>query len=160
MFFKEFEIRWSDIDANRHLANSAYINFMSHTRMAYLGQLGFNPHSMAAHNIGPVVFYEHVYYFKEAFPGKPVKVSLEFVGMSEDGMFFEFRHNFYDHNGKNFARCEMMGAWIDLKERKLIGLPDEFLKAFESMEKTDDFKILTKADTRKHVQVPKDLEMV
>lgn len=160
MFFKEFEIRWSDIDANRHLANSAYINFMSHTRMAYLGLLGFNQKSMAVHNIGPVVFYEHMYYFKEAFAGKPVKVSLEFAGMSEDGKFFEFRHNFYDHNGKNFARCEMMGAWIDLKERKLIGLPDEFLQAFEAMEKTDDFKTLTKEDTRKHVQVPKDIEFL
>lgn len=160
MFFKEFEIRWSDIDANRHLANSAYINFMSHTRMAYLGLLGFNHKSMAVHNIGPVVFYEHMYYFKEAFAGKPVKVSLEFAGMSEDGKFFEFRHNFYDHNGKNFARCEMMGAWIDLKERKLIGLPDEFLQAFEAMEKTDDFKTLTKEDTRKHVQVPTDIEFL
>jgi len=157
MFFKEFEIRWSDLDANRHMANSAYINFMSHTRMAYLGQLGFNQVSMAIHNIGPVVFYEHVYYFKEAFPGRPVKVSLEFVGMSEDGMFFEFRHNFYDFKGKNFARCEMMGAWIDLKERKLTGLPVEFLEAFQAMEQSKDFKVLTKEDTRKFVQVPKDL---
>lgn len=158
MFFKEFEIRWSDLDANRHMANSAYINFMSHTRMAYLGQLGFNQKSMAVHNIGPVVFYEHVYYFKEAFPGRPVKVSLELVGMSEDGMFFEFRHNFYDANGKNFARCEMMGAWIDLKERKLTGLHDEFLNAFRAMERSGDFKTLTKADTRRFVQVPEDLE--
>ncbi|WP_228236455.1 acyl-CoA thioesterase [Allomuricauda sp. M10] len=157
MFFKEFEIRWSDLDANRHMANSAYINFMSHTRMAYLGQLGFNQVSMAIHNIGPVVFYEHVYYFKEAFPGRPVKVSLEFVGMSEDGMFFEFRHNFYDFKGKNFARCEMMGAWIDLKERKLKGLPVEFLEAFQAMEQSNDFKVLTKEDTRKFVQVPQDL---
>ncbi|NDV41892.1 acyl-CoA thioesterase [Flagellimonas sediminis] len=157
MFFKEFEIRWSDLDANRHMANSAYINFMSHTRMAYLGQLGFNQVSMAIHNIGPVVFYEHVYYFKEAFPGRPVKVSLEFVGMSEDGMFFEFRHNFYDFKGKNFARCEMMGAWIDLKERKLTGLPVEFLEAFQAMEQSKDFKVLTKEDTRKFVQVPQDL---
>lgn len=158
MFFKEFEIRWSDLDANRHMANSAYINFMSHTRMAYLGQLGFNQVSMAIHNIGPVVFYEHVYYFKEAFPGRPVKVSLELVGMSVDGMFFEFRHNFYDFKGKNFARCEMMGAWIDLKERKLTGLPTEFLEAFQAMERSKDFKTLTKADTRKFVQVPRDLE--
>ena len=156
MFFKEFEIRWSDLDANRHLANSAYINFMSHTRMAYLGQLGFNQKSMAEHNIGPVVFYEHMYYFKEVFAGKPVKVSLNFKGMSEDGMFFEFEHDFYDSKGKNFARCQMMGAWIDLKERKLIGLPDEFLGAFERMEKAEDFKVLTKADTRKFVQIPKD----
>ncbi len=158
MFFKEFEIRWSDLDANRHLANSAYINFMSHTRMAYLGLIGFNQKSMAKHNIGPVVFYEHMYYFKEVFPGKPVRVSLGFKGMSQDGMFFEFEHNFYDSEGKNFARCNMMGAWMDLRERKLIGLPQNFLDVFEEMEKEEDFKTLTKEDTRKYVQVPKHLD--
>ncbi|WP_422858009.1 acyl-CoA thioesterase [Flagellimonas sp. S174] len=157
MFFKEFDIRWSDLDANRHLANSAYINYMSHTRMAYLGILGFNQKSMAKHNIGPVVFYEHMYYFKEVFPGKPIKVSLGLQGLSEDGMFFEFEHNFYNSDGKNFARCEMMGAWMDLKERKLIGLPQEFLDAFGKMEKEASFKVLTKADTRKFVKIPKDL---
>ena len=99
MFFKEFDIRWSDLDANRHLANSAYINFMSHTRMAYLGILGFNQKSMAQFQIGPVVFYEHMYYFKEVFVGKPVKVSLDLKGISEDGMFFEFQHDFFDANG-------------------------------------------------------------
>ncbi|MEN1784148.1 MAG: thioesterase family protein [Bacteroidota bacterium] len=157
MFFKEFEIRWSDLDANRHLANAAYINFMSHTRMAYLGLLGFNQHSMAQYQIGPVVFYEHMYYFKEVFAGKPVKVSLGFKGMSEDGMFFEFEHNFYDTNGKNFARCEMMGAWMDLTTRKITGLPEEFLEAFAKVERDPDFKTLTKADTRKFTKIPKDL---
>ena len=157
MFFKEFDIRWSDLDANRHLANSAYINYMSHTRMAYLGILGFNQRSMAKHNIGPVVFYEHMYYFKEVFPGKPIKVSLGLKGLSEDGMFFEFQHDFYDSDGKNFARCEMMGAWMDLKERKLIGLPQEFLDAFGKMEKEEGFKTLTKADTRKFAKIPVDL---
>ncbi len=158
MFFKEFEIRWSDLDANRHLANSAYINFMSHTRMAYLGLIGFNQKSMAKHNIGPVVFYEHMYYFKEVFPGKPIRVSLGFKGMSQDGMFFEFEHNFYDSEGKNFARCNMMGAWMDLGARKLTGLPQNFLDVFEQMEKEEDFKSLTKEDTRKYVQVPKHLD--
>lgn len=157
MFFKEFEIRWSDLDANRHLANSAYINFMGHTRMAYLEQLGFNHTSMAKHNIGPVVFYEHVYYFKEMFPGKPVKVSLVFKGMSENGMFFQFEHDFYDANGKNFARGEMMGAWIDLSARRLTALPKEFLDEFDQMERAENFKILTKEDTRKFARTPKDL---
>lgn len=157
MFLKQFEIRWSDLDANRHLANSAYINFMSHTRMAYLGQLGFDQKTMAKYQIGPVVFYEHVYYFKEAFAGKPVQVSLGFKGMSEDGMFFEFEHNFYDVEGKNFARCEIMGAWMDLSTRKLTALPQVFLDAFGKMEKEDGFKTLTKEDTRKFAKVPKDL---
>ncbi|MEX0313190.1 MAG: acyl-CoA thioesterase [Allomuricauda sp.] len=157
MFFKEFEIRWSDLDANRHLGNSAYINLMTHTRMSYMGEVGLDSQMMAQYNIGPVVFYEHMYYFKEVFPGKPVKISLDLKGLSKDGMFFEFKHDFYDSNGKNFARCEMMGAWMNLQERKLTSLPQVFLDAFDKMERAENFKILTKADTRKHVQIPKDL---
>ena len=157
MYKKDFEIRWSDIDANRHLANSAYINFMSHTRMAFLMENGFGQQEMAKHNIGPVVFYEHMYYFKEVFAGKPVSVTLQLKGISEDGMYFEFQHDFYDYKGRNFASCEMMGAWIDLKERKLISLPEELYANLSSLERTEDFKILTKEDTRRFGKKPKDL---
>ncbi|MDT0606533.1 acyl-CoA thioesterase [Croceitalea rosinachiae] len=157
MFLKEFEIRWSDVDANRHLANSAYINFMSHTRMAYLTEIGFGHKQFLHYRIGPVVFHEHIYYFKEVFPGKPISVSLEFKGLSENGMFFEFHHNFYDAKGKNVAHCEMMGAWIDMEKRSLTGLPEEILTIFQQQEKPEDFKILTKEDTRKFAKVPKDL---
>ncbi|MFD2586611.1 acyl-CoA thioesterase [Croceitalea marina] len=157
MFLKEFEIRWSDIDANRHLANAAYLNYTGHTRMSHLAQLGFNQRTMAKHQIGPVVFYEHIYYFKEVFIGKPIKVSSELKGMSQDGMFFEFHHDFYDTDGKNFAHSEMMGAWIDLKARKLTILPDEFMTAVDLIERAEDFKYLTKEDTRKFARTPKDL---
>ena len=160
MYLKQFEIRWSDVDANRHLANSAYINFMSHTRMSFMLENGFGQLELAKRNLGPVVFYEHMYYFKEAFPGKPVRVSLELKGISEDGMYFEFLHNFYDTKGNNLARCEMMGAWIDLAERKLTGLPQEFLQNLENMGRTDDFRILTSEDTRKYGQRPQKLEML
>ncbi len=158
MYIKEFEVRWSDVDANRHLANSAYINFMSHTRMTFLWELGFNQKTMHENQIGPVVFYEHMYYFKEVFPGKPIKVSLEVMGLSEDGMFFEFHHNFYDSNGKNVAHCEMMGAWISLKTRGLIGLTDDLLAIFNSTVKPEGFRVLTKEDTRRFGKIPqKDL---
>ncbi|NNE76435.1 MAG: acyl-CoA thioesterase [Pricia sp.] len=158
MFLKEFEIRWSDIDANRHLANSAYFNLMSHTRMSFLMELGFDQKTLAEHEIGPVVFYEHMYYFKEAFPGRPIKVSLEVTGMSEDGKFFAFEHNFYNYKGENFAHCEMMGAWIDLKTRRLTGLTNDLLYAFSGAEKAEGFRILTKQDTRRFSKTPKDLD--
>lgn len=158
MYLKEFEIRWSDVDANRHLANSAYLNYMSHTRMAFLFELGFDQKSLAREQIGPVVFYEHMYYFKEAFPGMPIKVSMEVMGMSEDGKFFEFHHNFYNHKGENFAHCEMMGAWMDLKTRKLIGLTNDFLKSFSGVEKAEGFRVLTKEDTRRFAKAPKNIQ--
>ena len=157
MYLKEFEIRWSDVDANRHLANSAYLNYMSHTRMSFLMGIGFDQSTLAANEIGPVVFYEHMYYFKEAFPGKPIKVSMEIMGMSEDAKFFEFHHNFYNHKGENFAHCEMMGAWINLKTRKLTGLTNDFLTTFSGVEKGEGFRILTKEDTRKFSKTPNNL---
>lgn len=157
MFLKEFEVRWSDVDANRHLANSAYINFMSHTRMAYLLEKGFGHDVMVQNKLGPVVFYEHMYYFKEIFPGKPVRVSLEFMGMSEDGCFFEFHHNFYNSKGNNVAHCEMMGAWISLESRQLSPLSKELLSRFEELDRPEGFRILTKEDTRKYAKRPKDL---
>lgn len=157
MYIKEFDIRWSDIDANRHLANSAYINFMSHVRMAFLMETGLTQAQLAASNLGPVVFYEHIYYFREVFAGKPVKVTLELKGLSEDGMYFEFLHNFYDHKGRNCASCEMLGGWIDLKERKLIGLPPELREKLNALSHTQDFRVLTKEDTRKFGKRPEDV---
>ncbi len=159
MFKKQFEIRWSDVDANRHLANSAYTNFMSHARMAFLIEKGFTMKELAVFNIGPVVFYEHMFYFKEAFLGQPITVTLEVSGLSEDGTFFQFDHNFYNHKGQHLAHCEMLGAWIDLKTRKLTALPEELHKASETFPRAKHFKVLTKEDTRRHNKVPQDLSL-
>ncbi len=158
MYTKEFEIRWSDVDANRHLRNSAYIDYMSHTRMSFMMENGLDQKQLVKYNLGPVAFYEHMYYFSEVFPGKPVKVSLQLKGISEDGMYFQFLHNFYDEKGKNFARCEMMGGWIDMEARKLTELPKELLDKFNAFEKSDDFKVISKEDTRKSGQRPQNLE--
>jgi acyl-CoA thioester hydrolase len=158
MYIKEFEIRWDDVDANRHLRNSAYIDYMSHTRMSFFSDRGFGQKHLAELNLGPVALYEHMFYFKEAFPEKPLKVSLQLKGLSEDGTFFEFRHNFYNHKGQNLGRCDMLGAWINLKTRKLTPLPEELFTFLDGVEKTEDYKVLTKADTRRHGQIPKDLE--
>lgn len=159
MYKKQFEIRWSDVDANAHLANSAYTNFMSHTRMAFFAEYGFSMPEIKKHNIGPVVFYEHIYYFKESFLGAPITVTIEVSGISEDGMLFMFEHNFYDTEGNNLAHCEMQGGWIDLKARKLTGLPESLLELAHKFPKSESFKMLTKEDTRKHGVRPKPLEV-
>jgi acyl-CoA thioester hydrolase len=157
MYLKSFDVRWSDLDANWHLANAAYVNFMSSTRMAFLFENGFGQNVMVRHGIGPVIFYEHVYYLREVLPGTPVRVSLEVKGLSEDGMFFEFHHNFYDENGRHLAHCQMMGGWMDLKKRKLCPLDPELLPRLEQFEKAEGYRVLTREDTRRHVIPRKDL---
>ncbi|MGR7812939.1 acyl-CoA thioesterase [Lacinutrix undariae] len=157
MYKKQFEIRWSDVDANRHLANSAYVNFMSHTRVAFFDEFNFSLQTLLKHNVSPVIFYEHIFYFKEAFLGTPITVTLEVSGLSEDGMFFKIEHNFYNHKGENLANCEVLGAWIDLKSRALSGLPVDLLTVMDGFPKTKNFKVLTKEDTRKFGKKPVNL---
>ncbi len=157
MYSKEFDVRWSDLDANRHMANSAYQNFMSHTRMAFLIDNGFTQREMATYETGPVIFNENVYYFREIHQGNPITVTCEVTGMSEDGSLFSFRHNFYDYKGRNLARGIMTGAWMNLRERKITALHKELMQLIEDFPKAADFKILTTADTRSHGELPQDI---
>lgn len=53
----------------------------------------------------------------------------------------------------------MMGAWMDLKTRKLIGLTNDFLKSFSGVEKAEGFRVLTKEDTRRFAKAPKDIQL-
>ncbi|OUR98184.1 thioesterase [Flavobacteriales bacterium 33_180_T64] len=157
MYTKDFEIRWSDVDANGHLANSAYLNFMSHTRVGFLNEHGFSMKKLIAHGIGPVVFSEQIYYFKESFLEQTLTVTLAVSGLSEDGMFFKFEHNFYTSKGQHLATCDILGAWIDLKARSLTELPEQLQYLIKQFPKSDNFKILTKEDTRKSGKKPKNL---
>lgn len=122
--------------------------------MGFLVEKGFTMQEMAKNGVSPVVFHEHVHYFKEAFHGQPITVSLEVSGLSADGMFFKFDHNFYNHKGENLAYCEIFGAWIDLSSRKLSALPSELLALTAQFPKSKDFKLLTKEDTRIHGRSP------
>jgi acyl-CoA thioester hydrolase len=51
----------------------------------------------------------------------------------------------------------MMGAWMDLKTRKLTGLINQLLRTFSGLEKAVGFSVLTKEDTRKYSRNPKNL---
>nr|WP_321227439.1 acyl-CoA thioesterase [uncultured Psychroserpens sp.] len=157
MYKKDFEIRWSDVDANSHLANSAYINFMSHTRVGFLNEHGFSMKKLIEYGIGPVVFSEHIHYFKESFLGQTLTVTLTVSGLSDDGMFFKFEHNFYNEKGKHVATCDILGAWINLKTRSLTVLPGNLKDLVEKFPKSSNFKTLTKEDTRQSGKKPQDL---
>ena len=100
-----------------------------------------------------------MYYFKESFLGAPITVTIEVSGLSDDGMLFKFEHNFYNEKGENLAYCEMQGAWIDLKTRKLTQLPEELLSLAQKFPKSNSFKTLTKEDTRKYGIRPRNIEL-
>ncbi|MCO4820472.1 MAG: thioesterase family protein [Flavobacteriaceae bacterium] len=157
MYTKQFEIRWSDIDANMHLGNSSYIDFMSHTRMSFFTDQDLGLDKMISYGLGPVVFYEHIHFFKEVRLDDHITVSLEISGHSKDGRFIKIEHNFYNSKGQNMAFSEMLFSWIDSKTRTLGVVPNELLRQIEAFPRSANFQFLSKEDTRKYGRKPTDI---
>lgn len=125
--------------------------------MAYLMNRGFGQKDMLKFRIGPVLFYEHIYYFREVSIGQSIHVTLSLRGLSEDGMFFEFEHNIYGDDGTHHLFAELMGGMINLDNRKLTPITDDRIhQIFLNMERSEDFRWLTKEDTRKFQKSPRD----
>jgi len=160
MFFEEFKVRWSDIDANRHLGNSSYFNFCSQTRMSFLNQHKIGIIQLVKWNIGPVVLSEQIFYFKEILPDQTIYVSLELDGISKDGTIFSSIHKFYDASGIHYATAKVFGVWIDLKLRKKTIPPTELIDALQEGVEAFSPKELTDLDIKNSPYKPENISSI
>ena len=156
MFKNKYKVLWADLDANWHLANFSYLKYSTDARMSFFDSIGLTKENLLKKELGPVVFYEHIYYYKEILLGNEFYVSVEIDGYSEDKRFGKLIQNFY--KGKiNMARIEILFALMDLKERKLSKFPDDQFEKIKKYPKTKSFKIITKNDTRIDGKLPENL---
>ena len=156
MFKNKNKVLWADLDANWHLANFSYLKYSTDARMSFFDSIGLTKENLLKKELGPVVFYEHIYYYKEILLGNEFYVSVEIDGYSEDKRFGKLIQNFY--KGKiNMARIEILFALMDLKERKLSKFPDDQFEKIKKYPKTKSFKIITKNDTRIEGKLPENL---
>lgn len=61
-FQERFTARWADLDANRHLRNTLFSEFATHTRFRLLQAHGFSQAAFEARRFGPVMFREEIRY--------------------------------------------------------------------------------------------------
>ncbi|MCP4204821.1 MAG: acyl-CoA thioesterase [bacterium] len=59
-FAQTFHVRWADLDPNRHMRNTAYLDYATEVRFAYLAENGFPQARFAEDNFGPVIFREEI----------------------------------------------------------------------------------------------------
>jgi acyl-CoA thioester hydrolase len=153
-FIKTFDIRWSDLDANRHVANISYSIFAIETRMSYFASQGFDQKAFERHQIGPVILAEHFYYLKEVLPAQKVHVDFELAGNTDDFSFCKITNSIFNHKGELAVFNEGLIAWFDLKERKIRTPPPDLLAGLHNMAKTDNYAIFDKKETRS-AHIPK-----
>ena len=145
-YFQKTSVRWSDLDANRHLANASYMNFTSFARIAFLRDYGVAMQNLAEYGIGPAILHEQFSFFKAAMEGEDIYITVEIGGMSEDGMIYQFIHNLYNQDGVHLCHSELTGVWFSMSKRKMQAPPTEMLENIKKSFEGKTVKTLSKQD--------------
>jgi len=141
-FERAFHVSWAHLDANAHMANTAYINVCIDVRMMYFDSQGFAAGEFARLRVGPVVRRDEVDYYRELHLLDPIRVTFLLAGISEDASRFKLRNEIYREDGQMAARITSLGGWFDLNARRLIAPPDALANALRMLDKTEDFEKL------------------
>jgi acyl-CoA thioester hydrolase len=133
---------WSDMDANAHMANVAYLDKCVDARMSFFKQHGFPVAEFAKRRIGPVVRRDELEYHREIALLEPITITLELAGLAPDGSRFRLRNEILNGEGRLAARITSEGGWLDLAKRRLIAPPADLLEALRAMPMTAGFETL------------------
>ena len=135
---QEFLVRWSDIDPNMHMRHTIYSDFCDSVRVDFLNQHGFNFMEFKKLMIGPIIFSTESIFFKEVTLGERVTVNVKLLYISEDRRKYGVQHEITKENGDLAAVVKLNGAWMDLKERKVIVAPDEVYNVWSRLERAEE----------------------
>jgi acyl-CoA thioester hydrolase len=144
-YSKQLQIRWSDIDQNRHLRHSVYYDFGAFIRIAFLSEHGLTTAKMEELNVGPVLFREEILFKREVKPNDALTIDVELTKSSADYSRWSLRHTFTRGDGTVAAVLNLDGAWMDLEKRKLRPAGDFISDVFTAFPKSADFEFINKA---------------
>jgi acyl-CoA thioester hydrolase len=137
-FEKEFEVRGTDLDINRHLTSPAYLAYAIHTRMSAFDSLGLMQ-VLDAEGLAPVVVGDDLRYRRELRVFDTVRVSMELAGLSTDDSRWRLRHEFVRDDGTLCATVLTDGTWFSLESRKVTVPPATLARGFAKLSRTADF---------------------
>jgi acyl-CoA thioester hydrolase len=145
-YTQTFTVRWSDCDANGHAANTAYSEYATDTRVAFLAANGWTYESFVESRFGPVITREEIDYRRELRMGDEVSVDFTILGASADEARFKLAHDFVrSRDGKPCARIVITGGWMDLGVRRLARPPERLAAIFRTLERGPDWAVLPDA---------------
>jgi acyl-CoA thioester hydrolase len=140
MFSQTIQIRWADVDANRHLRHSVYYDFGASMRINCLNSFGLTMKKLEELAIGPVLFREEGIFRREILLEDEVTINVQMVKARQDYSRWSLRHHLTKSDGTLAAVINIDGAWIDLNKRKLV-VPGEFIaNIFAQFPKAEEFE--------------------
>ncbi|HTH58509.1 MAG TPA: acyl-CoA thioesterase [Cyclobacteriaceae bacterium] len=139
-FALPIQIRWSDIDQNRHLRHSAYYDYGAMVRISCFVEQGLTTMKLEELNIGPILFREEAIFKREIKYEDKISVDLHLQKSLPDFSRWSILHHFYKEDKTLAAIINLDGAWIDISKRKL-AVPDPFIQnVFRNFPKSENFE--------------------
>jgi acyl-CoA thioester hydrolase len=136
------QIRWADIDQNRHLRHSVYYDYGAMTRIEFLNSHGLTSTRFEEIHMGPILFREEAIFKREIKFGDSIMVDVELVKASTDYARWSMRHHFLKPDGTLSAIINIDGAWINIIERKLAVPPPFVQTIFSGLPRSADFGVI------------------
>ena len=144
-----YEVRWSDLDANGHVNYSAYINAAGDLRFRFFSEHDFPPDKFEVLGIGPVYTAIHAWFLREVRMGETVTISFALSGLSPQGGRWKALHEILKSNGKRAVTLEVEGVILNLTTRKPVLPTAELLQTFSLIPRSKDFQEMSDTPGRK-----------
>lgn len=138
IFFKG-QVLWAQIDGNMHLRHSAYADFCAQARSNMLHTMGLSLDEFNKRKIGPILFREELNYLREIRLDEIISVSTVITKYNNLNSRFSFRHEIFKENEVRAAVIDVDGAWMNLVERKLTNIPQDWNELIEKIPKSADY---------------------
>lgn len=139
-FTLPIQIRWSDIDQNRHLRHSAYYDYGAMARITCFTDHGLTTMKLEELSIGPILFREEAVFRREVKYEDKITIDLQLLKSLPDFSRWSIRHHIYKEDKTLAAIINLDGAWIDIAKRKL-AVPDPYIqKIFADFPKSEGFE--------------------
>lgn len=136
------QLRWADIDQNRHLRHSVYYDYGAMMRMIFLSGQGLTTQKLEEFKVGPIILREEAIFRREIKLEDKITLDVQLLKSSADFSRWSLRHHFMKEGDLLAATINLDGAWIDLEKRKM-AKPNEFIQhVFQQIPKSPEFELI------------------
>ncbi len=140
-----YQVRWTDIDANRHVRYSAYIDAAAELRYRFFTEHNLPPEAFDSLGVGPVYTSLTATFFREVRLGETLTITYLLTGLSRSGLRWKVQHDFLKANGKKAVTVTLEGTILNLATRQPTAPTPEIMSVFQQVPRSVNFEELSES---------------
>jgi acyl-CoA thioester hydrolase len=142
IFEHHTDVGWFDLDANRHMKNTAYMEKAVDCRLRFFNASGVSPDVFAKWKVAFVVVRDEVTYSRELFLGDKMRVQMLCGGVNASGSRFLVVNRILTPAGEPVYEIRSMIVWLNTETRKSTPPPPELATLIADLARTEDYAAL------------------